>query len=304
MTVDCFTHTWESPEQLGRCVPPRRDAPGASPLAGLPNAGAARHFAAAEPTDISIVLGFRSRYLDATIPNEQVAAYVRKHPARLVGFAGIDPSEPNEAIAEIARARDELGMPGIAVAPAAQDFHPSNSQAMRVYAQAAERNMPVIFHTGVFIASATKLEYAQPVLLDEVAREFRDMKIIIAHMGYPWMHEVTVLLGKHPNVFTETSWLLHHPWQAYQALLEAYEYGVMDKILFGSGFPVTSASVVIEELFSIAHLYHGTNLPSVPREQLRRIVERDALALLGIPSPLPAAPAAREAVTIQDELDA
>jgi len=284
MIVDCFTHTWESSDQLGRCVPPRSVSDGeGQTFKGLSSAGGRRHFDAAEPTDVTIVLGFTSRYLGASITNDQVAGYVRKHPAKLIGFAGIDPSEPKEAIAEIIRAKDELHMPGIAIAPAAQDFHPSNSQAMRVYAEAARRNMPVIFHTGVFIAARTKLEYAQPVLLDEVAREFPEMKIIIAHMGYPWMHETTVLLGKHLNVFAETSWLLQHPWQAYQALLEAYEYGVMDKILFGSGFPASSASEVIEELFSIGHLYHGTNLPSVPREQLRRIVERESLSLLGIP---------------------
>jgi hypothetical protein len=299
MIIDCFTHTWESPRHLGTCVPPTLDATQGHDAVGLNRAGAACHLAAADPTDVTIVLGFHSHYLGAEISNDHVAAYVRKHPTRLVGFAGIDPAAPNEAIAEIGRAQNELGMPGIAVAPAAQDFHPSNSQAMRVYAAAAQRNMPIVFHPGVFIASPTKLEYAQPVLLDEVAREFADLKIIIAHMGYPWMHEVTVLLGKHPNVFTETSWLLHHPWQAYQALLEAYEYGVMDKILFGSGFPASSASVVIEELFSIAQLYHGTNLTSVPRDQLRRIVERDTLSLLGIPNPAP--PALREPVTVQDE---
>ena len=80
--------------------------------------------------------------------------------------------------------------------------------------------------------------------------------------------------------------MLHEPWQAYQALLNAYQLGVTDKLLFGSGFPFASASHCIEELYSISHLVHGTNLPVIPREQLRGIVERDALSLLGIPSPV------------------
>lgn len=286
MIVDCYTHTWESADQLGRCVPPKGDT-GLGPRGGLgpKSAGASTHLAAAEPVNVTMVLGFKSRYLEAHIPNDQVSKHVSAHKDKLIGFAGVDPSEPKEAIAELARAQDDLNMPGAAVAPAAQDFHPSSSQAMLVYAEAARRGMPIIFHTGVFISSQTKLEYAQPVLLDEIAREFPDLRIIIAHMGYPWMHETIVLLGKHKNVYAETSWLLHHPWQAYQALLEAYQYGVMDKLLFGSGFPGAAASVCIEALYSIGHLYHGTNLPSIPREQLRQIVERDTLSLLGIDAP-------------------
>ncbi|MGB2986644.1 MAG: amidohydrolase family protein, partial [Phycisphaerae bacterium] len=187
MIVDCYTHTWESDDQLGRCgrlnggYPPTTEG-----AAGSQGAGIARHLAATGPVDATIVLGFTSRYLDAGIPNDQVASYVSHHPDRLIGFAGIDPSTPKEAVTELNRARDELAMPGVAVAPAAQDFHPSNSQAMLVYAEAARHGMPILFHTGVYITAATKLEYAKPVLLDEVARELPDLKIVIAHMGYPW----------------------------------------------------------------------------------------------------------------------
>jgi len=238
--------------------------------------------AASEPVDRTIVLGFKSRYLDAEIPNDQVAAYVKNHPHRLIGFAGIDPSDPKEAIAELHRAGEQLSMPGLAVAPAAQDFHPSDSHAMVVYAEAAKRGMPILFHTGVHLSPATKLQYAQPSLLDEIARELPDLRMVVAHMGYPWVHETIVLLNKHANVYAEISGLLHQPWQGYQTLLSAYQCGVMDKLLFGSGFPSSPASSCIEALYSINHFCHGTSLPAIPREQLRGIVERDALALLGI----------------------
>ncbi len=286
MIVDCYTHTWESVDQLGRCVPPRGDDTSEPQGAADPHgAGITRHLAAAEPVDATIVLGFKSRYLDAEIANDKVAAYVRQYPDRLIGFAGIDPSDPKEAVAELRHAHDELSLLGIAVAPAAQDFHPSSSQAMVVYAEAAQRGIPIIFHTGVYISSATKLEYARPVLLDEIARELPDLKMVIAHVGYPWVSETIVLLAKHENVYAELSCLLHQPWQAYQALLNAYQYGVIDRLLFGSGFPGAAASQCIEALYSINHLCHGTNLPTIPREQLRSIVERDALSLLGIAGP-------------------
>jgi predicted TIM-barrel fold metal-dependent hydrolase len=259
-------------------------------MAASPSADAAHHSAAAEPVDVTLVLGFKAHYLDADIPNDRVSSYVAQDPDRLLGFAGIDPSRPKEAIAELERAYEELSMPGIAVAPAAQDFHPSNSQALLVYAEAAQRGMPIIFHTGVYTTAATKLEYAQPVLLDEIARELPDLKMVVAHMGYPWVSETVQLLAKHENVFAEISWLLDKPWEAYRTLLTVHQHGVMDKLLFGSGFPHAAAPACIEALYSINHLVHGTNLPIIPREQLRGIVERDALSLLGLPTPQLRAP--------------
>jgi len=285
MIVDCFTHTWDD-GALGDRGEAANEHPRESSGRSVPlSADPATHRAAAEPVDITFVLGFASRYLEAEISNDAVADYVRSNADRMIGFAGIEPGRPKEAIAEIARARDELRLSGVAVSPAAQGFHPTDSQAMLVYAEAVERSMPIIFHTGPAITVATKLEYARPVLLDEVARELPDGRILIAHMGYPWMNETILLLAKHPNVYAEVSWLVHQPWQAYQAMLSAYQYGVTDKLLFGSGFPRATASQCIESLYSVNHLVHGTSLPTIPREALRGIVERDALSLLGIAQP-------------------
>lgn len=282
MIVDCFTHTWENVSSLGRCVSPDGHHRGGITSALSHRAAASRHRAASEPVDVTLVLGFKSNYLGAEISNDQVAAYVTSQGDRMIGIAGIDPSEPKGALSELRRARHELGMPGIAVAPAAQDFHPNSSQAMRLYAEAGALGMPVFFHTGPQLASATKMEYAQPVLLDEVARELPDLRIVIAHMGNPWIHETILLLRKHENVFAEISGLLQQPWRAYEALLSAHQCGVLDKLLFGSGFPDAPASLCIESLYSLNHLVHGTNLPTIPREQLRGVVERDTLTLLGI----------------------
>lgn len=293
MIIDCHTYTWESLDQLGRCLPgtgrPTTAADAAAPVSSrsvsVLQAGISRHLAAAEPVDRSIVLGFKSRYLGADIPNERVAAYVHDHNDRLIGFAGIDPSTPREAVADLKSAKEELFMRGAAVAPAAQDFHPSSSHAMSVYAEVERLGLPILFHTGPFMTPATRLDFARPFLLDEVAREFPNLKIVIAHLGYPWVEETIVLLGKHPNLFADISRLLHRPWMAYQSLLSAFQHGVMDRLLFGSGFPFSTPAQCIEDLYSINHLVHGTGLPTIPREQLRGIVQRDTLSLLGLASP-------------------
>lgn len=287
MIVDCHTHIWQSESQTNGVYTVRGDlADVISPLGGprepVAQASAVNHLAASDPVDKSIVLAFKSRYLQAEIPNEMVAAYVRKHPEKLIGFAGVDPTSPDEAILEMREAQSRLGLKGITVSPAAQDFHPSDSRAMRVFAEAARLRMPVLVHPGSFFSVASKLEYARPILLDEVARELPALKLIVAHLGYPWIDECVALLGKQPNVFANVSGLLHRPWQAFNALLTAHQYGVMDKLLFGSDFPFKSATAAIEALYSINQFTLGTSLPTIPRQHLRGIVERDSLALLGI----------------------
>jgi predicted TIM-barrel fold metal-dependent hydrolase len=292
LIVDCHTHIWQSPDQLGQAelgsVPrPPRPRSGRLPAAPravfrtIPSADSETHWSQANSVDKSIVLGFKSRYLSAEIPNRYVADYCKRSPEKLIGFAGIDPTE-RTAVAELKLAREELKLRGVTFSPANQDFHPNDTRAMRVYAEAEQLGMPILFHPGGQFTEASKLEYARPYLLDEVARNFPRLRLVIAQLGQPWVDETIVMLGKHSNVFADVSGLLSRPWQAYNALVTAYQYGVIDKLLFGSDFPYTNAADCIETLYSLNQIAQGTNLPVVPREALRGIVERDTLSLLGL----------------------
>ncbi len=305
MIVDCHTHIWESAEQLGRArleiesrvhrgidVRGRDGAP--------PDASMEAHLEASGPVDKTFVLGFKSRYLSAEVPCELVSRYVRRYPEKLVGVAGIDPTNLPEALEEMHRAVSEFGMKAITVSPAAQDFHPADSRAMQVFSEAARLRVPVLIDQGIDFSTDSKMVFARPMLLDEVAREIAELKLVIAHLGYPWIDECIVLLGKHPNVYADISSLLHRPWQAYNALLSAYQYGVMDKLLFGSDFPYTPAARAIESLYRLNQLVTGTNLPTIPRQFLAAIVERDALHLLGIDT-APAKAEQRSASLIEHE---
>jgi predicted TIM-barrel fold metal-dependent hydrolase len=153
---------------------------------------------------------------------------------------------------------------------------------MAVYGAAEELNMPVLFHPGGTYTEQSKMEFGRPVLLDEVARTFPRLRIVLAQLGQPWVDETICLLGKHANVYADVSGLLRRPWQAYNALVSCFQYGVIDKLLFGSDFPYTDAAECIEALYSLNQIAQGTNLPVVPREALRGIVERDTLTLLGL----------------------
>ena len=292
MIVDCHTHIWQTAEQLGqsdlgdvpraqRPRPPRMSGTGRGLWRGAPIADAEHHWAQSAAVDRSIVLGFKSRYLRAEIPNRYVADYVSRFPQKLIGFAGIDPTE-RAASAELRAAKADLHLRGLTISPGGQDFHPSDSRAMRIYAEAEQLGMPIVVHPGSQFTEQSKMEFARPYLLDEVARSFPKLRLVIAQMGQPWIDETICLLAKHANVYADVSGLLGRPWQAYNALVSAYQYQVTDKLLFGSDFPYTSATECIETLYSINQLAQGTNLPVVPREALRGIVERDTLGLLGL----------------------
>src|SRR5437773_12368035 len=154
MIVDCHTHIWQTPEQLGqmdlgeirqlRQRPPRQ-AVSKTAWRTIPAADSEHHWAQTAAVDKSIVLGFKSRYLRAEIPNRYVADYVSKYPQKLIGFAGIDPTESG-AREEVRIAKEDLRLRGITLSPANQDFHPSDSRAMRVYEEAERLGMPMLVH--------------------------------------------------------------------------------------------------------------------------------------------------------------
>lgn len=292
MIVDCHTHIWQSPDQLGqmdlgdlprtaRSRSPRLSPGGRTIWRAIPAADPDHHWAQSGAVDKSFVLGFKSRYLNAEIPNRFVAEYCSRDPGKLIGFAGIDPTE-RSAMMEIRIAQEDLKLRGITMSPANQDFHPTDSRAMKVYAEAEKLGMPILFHPAGQLTEASKLEFARPYLLDEIARTFPRLRMIVAQMGQPWIDETIVLLSKHSNAYADVSGLLSRPWQAYNAMVSANQSGVIEKLLFGSDFPYTSATECIEALYSLNQIAQGTNLPVVPRESLRGIVERDALSLLGL----------------------
>ena len=282
MIVDCHTHVWERVDQLGRAaeggLPPR--LPGVRPKP-VPAADPDEHYARLGDVDKTIVLGFQSRYLEADVPNDLVAGYVERDPKRLIGFAGIDPTAES-AVDDLRVARHDLKLLGLTVSPAGQDFHPADTDAMDVYAEAEKLGMPILFHPGGPMAGRGKLAYGRPHLLDEVARSFPDLRIVVAQLGRPWVDEAVALLSKHPHVYADVSALVGRPWMAYNALVQVYEAGVIGKLLFGSDFPFHDPADAIGGLYSLNQMVQGTHMPVVPREELRGIIERDALALLGL----------------------
>ncbi len=281
MIVDCHTHIWANPAQLGTDAEEyiRRQC-GRDNVA----AGAAEHARAAECVDKSLVFGSRSVDLDASVPNDYIAEYVARRGEKMIGVAAVDPSEDG-ALDEAQRCLERSEFRGLTLSPATQNIHPSDSRAMVIYELARSRGVPVFFCQSTHFPARGRMEYARPSLLDEIARDYPDLVIVISSMGHPWIEEGIALIGKHARVFGDIAGLVHRPWQAYNALVLAHQFNVMDKVLFGSDFPYYTAAEAIKSIYRMNELTQGTNLPSVPREALRSIVERDTLKALQIARP-------------------
>jgi predicted TIM-barrel fold metal-dependent hydrolase len=282
MIVDLHTRIWDSLDSLGPAVAEqarrRRPEPWERGTASFE-----AHEAATAPVSVAIVHGLHAAALDARIGHAAVADAVAKSTDTLLGFAGIDPSvgKPLDELDEAV----QRGLVGVNVSPAAAGFHPCTTEAMGLYEACERRNLPVYIEAGSRLARAAKMEFAQPFLLDEIARNFPQLKLIVGGFGDPWPFQTVALLAKHPHVFADVSGMIRRPWQLYNALVAGYQAEVTGQVLFASGFPFGKPEQAIITLYSVNTLSQGTPLPSIPREQLRGIVERDALQQLNLTNP-------------------
>lgn len=239
------------------------------------------HGAAAETADTCIVLAT----LDGPSEhiNKQLAQYVNKHKEKMIGFGVVEPSKDKIDTNTLKLFPEKLGLKGVVVYCSACGVHPAHSQAMRFYESAQELGLPVFFHnTADSPGDCVVLEYTQPYLLDEVAREFPALKMIIGNMGMPFVEQTLTMVSRHKNAYADLTIRPKNVWQTYNMVVAAHEHGVMDKLLFGSGFPSGNAGQCIEALLGFNMLLADTNLPTVPRGNIRNIIERDTLKILDI----------------------
>ncbi len=246
------------------------------------NVAASEHLEAVENVDVCIVLAENRDSAQKT--NVRLSEYIAKYPEKMVGFAAIDPTRECLKTNKVAAVTEKLGLKGVVLYCAELGFHPADSRAMQCYEAAAELGLPVFFHNSGHLSSEAILSYAQPYLLDEIARTFPDLKIIIGSMGMPFVEQTLSMVAKHENVYADLTMSPSRIWQVYNVVVAAHEQDVMAKLLFGSGFPASGANQCMETLLGFNKLLGDTSLPTVPRGNIRNIIEKDSLRLLGITS--------------------
>ena len=125
---------------------------------------------------------------------------------RFVGFASVDPHRKSAA-KDLEQAVKKLKLRGLKLSPPTQEFLPNDRKAYPIYEAAQALKIPILFHAGMSWEPKAKCSFGQPLLLEEVAFDFPEMNLVIAHLGWPWVLESVMLALKYPNVYLDTSCL-------------------------------------------------------------------------------------------------
>ncbi len=170
--------------------------------------------------------------------NDWVARYASADPRRLIAFGSVHPRFIEDAAREVERLAN-LGIRGLKLHPSHQVVAPNAyregmAKLGAIYERAQSLGLPVMIHTGTSIFPGARNLYAQPMLVDDVAIDFPDLTILLAHGGRPlWMNEAFFLVRRHPNVFLELSGIPPQRLMEYFPRLEE----VADKSIFGTDWP-------------------------------------------------------------------
>lgn len=223
------------------------------------------------PVDAERETGYR-RYA-----NEEVAEACARHSDILIPFASIDPARGRMGAREARRLIADHGIRGFKFHPTMQGFYPNDRTAYPLYETIAESGLPALFHTGQTGVGAgmrggngMRLKYSNPMHLDDVAVDFPDMPIVLAHPSFPWQDEALAVATHKPNVWIDLSgW---RPKYFPPILVRYADTLLRDRVLFGSDWPMIAPEGWLEEFEA---------LPIKP-ENRAGILKGNAARLLGL----------------------
>lgn len=162
--------------------------------------------------DMAVILGkdygFEADRRSDNLADEDTAAFVRAHPDRFIGFTAVHPDRDSTAnCARIDRAVQEFGLRGVKLNPAA-GFYPNDRRLYPVYEKAQALGLPVVVHMGIKPPSEqSRLKYCHPIYIDDIAVDFPDLPLIIAHAAYPWVEDLIMAALYATNVSVDISTL-------------------------------------------------------------------------------------------------
>jgi predicted TIM-barrel fold metal-dependent hydrolase len=229
----------------------------------------------------TIVFGGKAKLSGLWVNDLVIQQYVEQHPAELIGFLSLDPTQPGWE-SELRVGHQVLGLRGIKLMPMYCGYRPDDQSIDPLWEYAQRHRLPVLLHTGTTIIAQAPLECTLPRHLDAVATRYPEVRLILAHLGHPYEGECVAVIRKHPQVYADLSALHYRPWQLYNSLMLVQEYGVWDKVLFGTDYPFTTVQATIDGLRSLNNMLEGTALPRLNVEAIERLIHRDSLQLLGL----------------------
>lgn len=216
----------------------------------------------------AVILPEISPSTTGVVTNEYVLEFCQGHDV-FIPFCTINPFVSNNPARELRKHRN-LGAKGLKLYPSYNHFYPNESRVYPLYALAQEERLPVLIHTGSSVFRGSKIKYADPIHLDDVASDFPDLPLIMAHGGRGLWYEKAFFLSRlHPNLYLEVSGLPPKNLLKYFPEMEKN----IEKFIYGSDWPgvrtISSNIEAIEEL-------------PLAEESKRKILHDNAARVLGL----------------------
>ncbi|HEU5355037.1 MAG TPA: amidohydrolase family protein [Actinocrinis sp.] len=214
------------------------------------------------------------------VPNEEIAEAARRHPDVLIPFASIDPAKGRAGARQVRRLVEEYGVRGFKFHPNVQAFYPNDRDAYVLYEAIEAAGAIAVFHTGQTGIGAgapggggIRLKYSNPLFVDDVAADFPDLPIILAHPSFPWQDEALAVATHKPQVYIDLS-----GWSPKYFPPQLVQYAntlLKEKVLFGTDYPLLTPDRWLADF---------AKLP-IKDEVRPLILKQNAARLLGLAKP-------------------
>ena len=209
------------------------------------------------------------------LSNDEVADFASANADIAIAFASIDPHRGADGVAEARRLVSSGRVRGLKLHPPLQQFDPSDRLAYPLYEVFAEARLPVLFHTGhsgigtgMPGGGGIRLKYGNPMPIDDVAVDFPEMPIILAHPSFPWQDEAISICLHKPTVYIDLSgW---SPKYFSPTLVQYANTLLKNKVLFGSDFPLITPDRWIADLDKIG--IRDEVKPLIMKENARKLL--------------------------------
>ena len=202
----------------------------------------------------------------------EAEAMFEKSGGRLLKTSTVDPCLGEETVrAAVERWETTSDLVAIKLYPGYRHFYVDDPRLGPVYEFAHRRRIPVMIHQGDTLYPDGLVKYARPIYADEVAVRYRDVNLVLCHLGNPWIDETAELVYKNPNVYTDTSGLLGPPQLPYfpkmlerctRKIEELLAFvGSADRVLYGSDWPLESIATAVRVIEAL-------DVPTEDREKI------------------------------------
>lgn len=197
--------------------------------------------------DYGVILAEYAPLTTGIATHEMVADFCKGH-KELIPFATVNPHMDEDPIATIKKYCGDMGFKGIKLYPTYNHFYPNEAKMYPIYGLAQEMGIPLLFHTGSSVFRHARIKYGNPIFFDDVAMDFPDLTIVMAHGGRgPWYEEAMTMIRLHKNVYIDCTGLPVRKLPQYFPEIDRFSR----KFIFGTDWPQVVMKESIEKFSQI-----------------------------------------------------